>query len=135
MIKTHHFPLTQTISYPEIQQTQGLPKQLLAFMQCHNTAFWQNVLAPGSDLKNAMSTVVNPRFWKGAHKIGSEKYSVAQSYSTLCNPMDCSLPGSFAHGISQERTLAWVAILFSRGSSQCRDQSQVSCIAGKFFTI
>ena len=53
----------------------------------------------------------------------------------LCNPMDCSPPGSSVHGISQARVLEWVAIPFSRGSSQSRDWTQVSCIAGRFFTI
>ena len=51
--------------------------------------------------------------------------------STLCDPMDCSLPGSSVHGILQARILEWVAIPFSRGSSQSRDQTQVSCIAGR----
>ena len=59
----------------------------------------------------------------------------AQSGPTLCNPMDCSLPGSSVHGISQARILEWVAISFSRGSSQTRDRTWVPCIAGKFFTI
>ena len=49
--------------------------------------------------------------------------------------MDCSLPGSSVHGIFQARVLEWVAISFSRGSSQPRDQTQVSCIAGRHFTI
>ena len=49
--------------------------------------------------------------------------------------MDCSSPRSFLHGISQVRILEWVAISFSRGSSQPRDQSWVSCIAGRFFII
>ena len=48
--------------------------------------------------------------------------------------MDCSLPGSSVHGILQARTLEWVAISFSRGSSQPRDQIQVSCLGGRFFT-
>ena len=52
----------------------------------------------------------------------------------LCNPMDCSPPGSFVHGISQARILEWVAISFSRGSSRPRDQTQVSCLTGEFFT-
>ena len=47
----------------------------------------------------------------------------------------CSPPGSSVHGILQARTLEWVAIPFSRGSSRPRDQTQVSCIAGRFFTI
>ena len=45
----------------------------------------------------------------------------AQSYLTLCDTMDCSLPGSSVHGILQARILEWVAISFSRGSSQPRD--------------
>ena len=59
----------------------------------------------------------------------------AQSCLTLCNPMDCSLTGSPVHGIFQARILEWVAIPFSRRPSQPRDQTQVSCIAGRFFTI
>ena len=47
---------------------------------------------------------------------------VAQSCLTLCDPMDCSLPGSSLHGILQARVLEWVAISFSMGSSQPRDQ-------------
>ena len=51
---------------------------------------------------------------------------------TLCNPMDYSPPGSFVRGISPARILEWVAISisFSRGSSQPRDWTQVSCIKG-----
>ena len=45
----------------------------------------------------------------------------AQSYLTFCDPMDCSLPGSSVHGISQTRILEWVAIPFFRGSSLSRD--------------
>ena len=57
--------------------------------------------------------------------------------SDSCNPMGCSPPGSSAHGISQARTLHWVPISSSRGSSRPRDQthiSGVSCIEGGFFT-
>ena len=46
---------------------------------------------------------------------------VAQSCPTLCNPMDCSLPGSSVHGIFQAIVLEWIAISFSRGSSQSRN--------------
>ena len=58
---------------------------------------------------------------------------VAQSCPTLCNPMDCSPPGSSVHGIFQARILEWVAISFSRGSSQPRDRTQVSHIVGRCF--
>ena len=55
-----------------------------------------------------------------------------------CQSLSCVSPwtvGSSVHGILQTRILEWVAILFSRGSSQHRDQSQVFCTAGRFFTI
>ena len=55
----------------------------------------------------------------------------------LCDPMDCSPPGTSVHGILQERILEWVAMSHSRGSSQPRDRTCVSCsscIAGRFFT-
>ena len=54
---------------------------------------------------------------------------------TICDPMDCSPRGSSVLGILQARILEWVAISFSRGSSQPRDRTQVSCIAGRFFTV
>ena len=60
---------------------------------------------------------------------------VAQWYLTLCNPRDCSLRGFSAHGIVQVRLLEWVALPFSRGSSQPRDQIWVFRITGRFFTI
>ena len=54
---------------------------------------------------------------------------VAQSWPTLCDPMNYTV-----HGILQARILDWVAIPFSKGSSQARDRTQVSHIAGVFFT-
>ena len=60
---------------------------------------------------------------------------VAQSCLTLCDLMDGNLPGSAVHGIFQARILEWAAISFSRGSSQPKDQSQVSCIADRRFTV
>ena len=65
----------------------------------------------------------------------SVKVLVTQSCQTLCDPINCSTPGSSVHGILQERILEWIAILFSRGSSWPRDWTWVSCIAGRFFTI
>ena len=52
----------------------------------------------------------------------------AQSCPTLCDPMDCSLPGSSVHGIFQARILEWVAISCFRGSSRFRDWTHVSCV-------
>ena len=61
--------------------------------------------------------------------------SAAQSCLTLCSPMDCSPSGSSVQGILQARIVEWVAISFSREYSWPRDQTQVSCIADRFFTI
>ena len=60
---------------------------------------------------------------------------VAQSYLTLCHPMDCSLPGSSVHGLLQARVLEWGAISFSRGSTQPRDRTWVSSIADRRLTV
>ena len=57
-----------------------------------------------------------------------------ESSLTLCSPVNCSPPGSSIHGISQTGILEWVAISFFRGSSLPRDQTRVSCLAGRFFT-
>ena len=65
----------------------------------------------------------------------SQSVLVAQLWLTLCDPMDCSPPGSSVHGILQARILEWVANPFSTGFSQPRDQAWVSPIAGRFFTI
>ena len=62
-------------------------------------------------------------------------YSRVTTPSWLSDPMDCSQAGSSVHGNSQARILQWVAIPFSRGSSWPRDQTQVSCSPGRFFTI
>ena len=51
-----------------------------------------------------------------------------QSCPTLCDPMDCSFPGSSVHGILQARILEWVTMPSFRGSSQLRDQTYVFCI-------
>ena len=63
---------------------------------------------------------------------------VAQLCTTLCHPMDCidcSLSGSSVCRILQARILEQIAISFSRGSSQPRDRTRVSCMAGRFFTV
>ena len=60
-----------------------------------------------------------------------------QSFPTLCDPMDCSLPGFSVHGISQARILESVATSFFRGSSRPRDGACItasSALAGRFFT-
>ena len=75
----------------------------------------------------------------GKHLLGPPfnplKVKIPQLCPTLCNSMGYSLLDSSVHGILQARMLEWIAFSFSRGSSQPRDQTQVSRIAGRFFTI
>ena len=73
-------------------------------------------------------------FTKGLEKSG-EKHQSVSTCPTRCNPTDCSPLGSSIPRISQARTLEWTAIPFSRRSSQPRDQTWVSQIAGRFFII
>ena len=63
------------------------------------------------------------------------KVKISCSVMSDCNPMDCSPPGSSVHGILQARIVEWIAISFSRGSSQPKDRTHIPCIAGEFFTI
>ena len=60
---------------------------------------------------------------------------VAQLCLTLCNPMNCSSPGSSIHRILQARILEWVDISFSSRSSLLRYRTQVSCLVGRLFTV
>ena len=64
----------------------------------------------------------------------TDESAVAQSCLTLCDPMDCTLKGSSVHGIFQALVLEWIAISFSRGSSQPRARTQVSRIVDRLFT-
>ena len=70
-----------------------------------------------------------------SHQGSTNESEVAQSCPTLCDPVDCSLSGSSLHGILQARILEWVAIFFSRGSSQPRDRTWVSHIVGRCFNL
>ena len=72
-----------------------------------------------------------------SHMLAKERKEseVTQLCLTLCNPMDCSLPGSSVHGIFQARILECVAISFSRRFSRPKDWTWVSCIVGRHFTI
>ena len=83
-------------------------------------------------------SLTNPQrgIYKFVHTILPEliRKLVTQSCRTLCDPMDCSPPGSSVLGILQARILEWIAISLSRGSSWARNRTQVSSIAGRLFT-
>ena len=68
-------------------------------------------------------------------KFLNRRREVAQSCPTLCDPMDCSPPGSLIYGIFQAWILEWVAISFSRGCSPPRDWIWVSCLVDRHLTV
>ena len=76
----------------------------------------------------------NPGLPRKSSVLKSES-EVAQSCPTLCEPIDYSLPGSSVHGISQAIVLEWIAISFSRGSSQPRARTVVSCFVDGSVTV
>ena len=95
-----------------------------------------NVNLSGNTLTNTPRITFNMIFspLSGLVKVKS-KSEIVQLCWTLCDPMDCSLPGSSLHGILQARVLEWVAISFSRGSSWPRDRTLVSHIPGRRFNL
>ena len=95
-----------------------------------------SIPAPGSSHVGPCATTTEPVLPnKREEQEKNRESEVAQSCLTLCDPMDCSLAGSSIHMIFQARVLEWVAMSFSRGSSQLRDRTQVSCTAGRCLTV
>ena len=90
-----------------------------------------DLLDPGIKPASLVSPALAGRYFTTQF---SSVSSGAQLSLTLCNPVDCSPPGSSVCGIFQSRTLEWFAIPFSRGSSPPRDRTQISYITGRFFT-
>ena len=109
-------------------------------------SFWKRLFLLGEIFQN-FSMVKELFIWPGAstsllwpvlllfHCTFIFLFFVTQSCPTLCDPKDCSLPDSSSHGIFQARILEWVAISLSSRSSQPRDWTRVSRIAGRCFTI
>ena len=91
---------------------------------CFSAILFLHTLSPPT-------SILNDTFFL---KFESES-EIAQSCPTLCDPMDCSPPGSSVHGIPQARILEWVAISLFRGFSRPRDRTRVSGIAGRRFTV
>ena len=127
--------LSGHFSHPSLDETLWSRKQILA---------WHCGKSPGSESYTLMfksqplisSEIFRSYFFIWEIKIKISNRIVAwESCPTLCDPRDYSLLGSSVHGILQTGILEWVAMPFSRGSSWSRDQTQVSCIAGRFFTI
>ena len=117
-----------TVNSLNVMKVQGntkfpswnFPETLLYIIVSQHILFVQCTI-PGELLLGRLHSVV--------------EVTVAVLCLTPCNPMDYGTPGFPVHGILQARMLERVVISFSRGASQLRDRTWVSCIAGRFFTI
>ena len=126
-----------------LRELKKLAKNLLAYVQHPKLVFfaldWNSVQQvdrswPSRGGKPPMiSQLIKSQ--AGEVQESESESEVAQSCPTLCDPMDCSLPGSSLDGILQASVLEWVAISFSRGSSRPRDWTQVSRIPGRRFNL
>ena len=90
---------------------------------------WITELSPESQYQNQIYYILWGQRWR------SSISKVIQLCLTLCDPVDYSLPDSSIHEIFQAKILKWVAISFSRRSSQLKDWTQVSHIVGRRFTV
>ena len=109
-----------TLSYIQEHQRPICKKRVINLIQIHNSNASIQKLK-GKPLKSICFGRLPPKW----------SHEVIQWCPTLCDPMDCSLPGASLHGILQARVLEWVAISFSRGSSWPSDRTWVSRIAGR----
>ena len=160
-IHTHTHPfVVQSLSCawlsatPETASTSGIPvlHHLLEVAQIHVCRVGDavNYHVQNRWLVGSYSTAQGALWWPGGaggREVQEEgdicrhsvcvcvKLLVTQFCPTLCDPMNYSPPGSSVHGILQARILEWVAFPFSRRSSQPRDWTQVTCIAGRLFTV
>ena len=129
----------RTLPSPSPMTSGGLFPLLLFSGSFHRLRRFPYTRVPFSILWKTLSRALflfltanfsSPVLWKWKVKV-----LVTQSSPTLCDPVDGSSSGSSVHWILQARVLEWVAIPFSRGSPWPRDRTQVSRIAGGFFTI
>ena len=95
---------------------------------------WKKLGRPNKN-PESLHMVIAAMKLKDAYSLEEKLSVVAQSCPTLCDPTDCSLPGFSVHGIFQAIVLEWIAISFSKGSSQPRAQTQVSRIVDRRFTV
>ena len=115
----------------------------IQWLKLHTASVGGKGSIPGLELRSPAEEL-RSRMWlsqKKEKKKRQLKYLLAvavlgtQSGPALCDPRDCSSPGSSVYGVLQAKIREWVAIPFSSGSSRPRDWTQVSCIAGRFFTM
>ena len=112
------------ISAPRYRGGDGPLQSLKNKGEWHSKNLLPNRIVPASFLRTCWEMLRKARIM----------CSITELCLTLCDPMDCSLPGFYVYRIFQARILEWVAIFSSRGSPQPRYRTCISCTAGRFFT-
>ena len=105
----------------------NLPHLVLPLSKITNSLYFHHIFTEGESLPRECEELEGTCI--------KVKVLIAQSWPTLCDLMDCSLPGSSVHGILQAAILQWVSIFSSRRSSWPGDWTQVCGIAGRFFIV
>jgi hypothetical protein len=142
--RTLHFVLNQPVYLSVFPITENT--RIAYFCIQNTTTTTTTPTTPFSLMRDCHLVEHRRHFWFGLRqncvitiaqvsKETKKEREVTQWCLTCCDPVDCKLPGSSIHGISQSRVLEWVAISFSRASSRPRDRTLVSCIAGRRFTV
>ena len=122
-----HMPRVQKVT--QVGMLRLCQWRCCCWLSCRRLRWWWVVTGMLRVRMEMMEVVMWQSWW-------CEKRKWSRSVvPTLCCLIDCSLPGSSIHGIFQARVPEWVAISFSRGSSQPRDWTWVSHIAGRRFTL
>ena len=111
------------LCFPKLNSISHLCALLQVVLTFLSSGCWWEPMPPSSIWRTSDLLVIN------GMRLCDLQVKVPQLCPTLCHPMDNTV-----YGMLQARILEWAATPFSRGSSQPRDQTQVSCIAGKFFT-
>ena len=122
-ISSHHTQI-------KIQSTcTDLLSSTLTFCCCFYVYFSQRISTSSLiSLKNVPLITLCKITWNTWYNDDCDWCMCAPLSLTLCDAMDCSLPGFSVHGIFQARILEWVAISYSRGSSQPRDRTCIACV-------
>ena len=119
ILSLENYTITLDLVYKSISINQSLLKYTYIHAKCHT-------------FKTSCKSVL---FFLFCTKYtGMSEWKLLSHVQLFCNSMECSPPGSSVHGIFQARIVERVAISFSRGSSQPRDQTHMSCITGGFST-
>ena len=121
ILSLENYTITLDLVYKSLSINQSLLKYtyIYIYAKCHTFK---------TSCKSVLSFLFCTKY------TGMSEWKLLSYVQLFCNSMECSPPGSSVHGIFQARIVERVAISFSRGSSQPRDQTHISCITGGFST-